>query len=89
MSRRLLEIKYKDFIGISPKMIARTLRIVKSLGMYEYKCSEIAGMLGFADQAHFIRDFKALIGVTPAYFWDICNKKTENIALIQYLRKSY
>jgi len=30
--------------------------------------SELALSLGYSDQAHFIRDFKAIVGVSPAAY---------------------
>jgi AraC-like DNA-binding protein len=34
--------------------------------------SSIAAELGYFDQAHFVRDFKAQVGMTPGQYADCC-----------------
>ena len=48
---------------------ARQARIVAILSSAEVRSqSELAALLGYADQAHFTRDFSRVTGTTPGRF---------------------
>lgn len=70
--RRQLERKFKDQIGISPKQLARIIRLQAALKLLltqqEASLTHIAYQSDYYDQAHFIRDFKAFTGVSPKAF---------------------
>jgi len=53
--------------GASPKQFARVARIEKVLAMRQAGSAwaDIAYGCGFADQAHMINDFDAIVGETP------------------------
>jgi len=69
ISERSLERLFKINIGMSPKLYARVCRFQASLNSlrnngYE-KLSDISYGNGYADQSHFIREFREFSGVTP------------------------
>ncbi len=72
ISPRQLERLYQQYVGLSPKTMARLLRIRQArtaLKHHETRTlSDIAVACGFYDQAHFIREFKAVIGLTPGAY---------------------
>ncbi len=58
-----------DLVGLSPKGLARTLRFHRALlaadPLARPDWSDLAARSGYADQAHMIREFKQLTGLTP------------------------
>jgi AraC-like DNA-binding protein len=72
LSEKSLERKCSSFIGISPKQFIRIVRFqetIKGLAHADKKLlTEASCENGFFDQAHFIKDFKALSGYTPREF---------------------
>ncbi|MEM9833198.1 MAG: helix-turn-helix domain-containing protein [Bacteroidota bacterium] len=69
LSERSLERKFKQWVGIAPKLYARICRFQAALqqlrsGSYE-KLSDIAFDQGYADQSHFIRSFREFTGFSP------------------------
>lgn len=70
LSLRSLQRIFNQYIGISPKWVIRRFRIHEAAERMENgdltDWTEFAGQLGYFDQAHFIRDFKAVAGKTPA-----------------------
>jgi len=73
MSKRQLERLFASEVGISPKRFARTIRFQYILAMKERDESrplaDLAYGAGYADQAHFSRDFRQLTGRTPAEYF--------------------
>jgi AraC-like DNA-binding protein len=70
VSERRLERTFRSGTGLSPKEFSRITRLHAVLARIapvgsELSWVEIASELGFADQAHLIREFRALTGVTP------------------------
>jgi AraC-like DNA-binding protein len=69
VSQRQLERLYQREVGMSPKQYAGLLRIERARSLL--KCMNggstacLALDLGFSDQAHFIREFRAVVGLTP------------------------
>jgi AraC-like DNA-binding protein len=66
-SRSLLERAYRH-VGLNPKRIQRVLRLHAALGAARCGArtwSEVAHAAGYADQAHFTREAKALLGEAP------------------------
>ena len=59
--------------GISPYRYLETIRIARARKLLEQNVPqiEVALQTGFADQSHFSRFFKRLIGVTPRQYADI------------------
>jgi AraC-like DNA-binding protein len=69
IGRRRLERLFQRQIGVAPKELAllvRFERVVHEQGRRSW--TDIALDTGYADQAHFIRDFKQRTGMTPTEF---------------------
>lgn len=68
-SRRRLVERFKEDVGLAPKVFARVLRFhhaVESLKARDSRrLSDLALDCGYYDQAHFDRDFRVFSGVTP------------------------
>jgi AraC-like DNA-binding protein len=71
MGERQLERAFDDHVGLSPKMLARVVRLRGAMAAMRASprpLATLAGDYGWADQAHMTRDFRALAGLTPAAF---------------------
>lgn len=65
---RQLENRFRAEIGLTPKGAARVMRLRKVLRLMaaDLPVAGIAAECGFSDQAHLNREFKSMIGRTPA-----------------------
>lgn len=72
ISRRQLEREFKQKIGLSPKRYSRIARLNEANRRLESgdvdSLTTLAYDSGYADQAHFIREFKAFTGENPTVF---------------------
>ncbi len=74
---RGLERLFRTYVGVPPKWVIRRFRVheaaerIKSGAPSDW--SALACELGYFDQAHFIRDFKAQVGRTPADYAALCS----------------
>ena len=70
LGSRQLERLFKERVGLGPKRLARLVRFQAGLRAHEGGASVAAAAhaAGYADQAHFAREFKAIAGVTPTTF---------------------
>ena len=71
ITRRHLERRFLEDVGATPKRLARIARFQHALRMLEQFDSaspgaETAAACGYADQSHFIRDFRRLAGCSPS-----------------------
>jgi AraC-like DNA-binding protein len=69
-TRRHLEREFLNTVGIGPKRLARIARFQRALQIIEHADprrpgTATAAACGYADQAHFIRDFHDLAGCSP------------------------
>lgn len=58
-------------LGLSPAWLIRRRRLHEAAGRLregELRLTDVAAELGYADQAHFSRDFRSTTGMTPAQF---------------------
>jgi len=73
INRRQLERKFSSAIGLSPKQLSKTIRLQATLKMLLNKkftsLTALAYQGEYYDQAHFIKDFKELTGLTPKEFY--------------------
>lgn len=73
ISRRQLERRFSSVIGISPKQLARIIRLQATIKMLLNgqftSLTAVAYDGDFYDQAHFIKDFKAFTGLSPKKFY--------------------
>lgn len=72
ISLRQLERGFRQSIGMTPKRYMRLARLNEVHRKLErgdaLRLTDVAYDCGYADQAHFIRDFKRLMGTTPSVF---------------------
>ena len=72
ISKRHLERKFTERIGISPKQLCRIFRIKNVLNHskgIESDWATLALSSGYFDQAHFIHEFKFFTGKSPAAYF--------------------
>lgn len=76
-SRRRLEQRFKEEIGISPKLFHRIIRVNKTIHKMiqstKPHLTSICYQMGYFDQSHFIYDFKKFTGLTPSKFLQLTN----------------
>ncbi|GAA0375071.1 helix-turn-helix domain-containing protein [Bacillus horti] len=69
LSIRQLQRLFRKYIGVTPKWVIKRFRLQEAAERLErdesLQWAEIAVQLGYFDQAHFIKDFKAVIGQSP------------------------
>jgi AraC-like DNA-binding protein len=69
-----LDREFSQVVGLSPRTLARILRVRRLLRHIDVHgrigWTELAASLGWFDQAHLIRDFKRHTGVTPSQYQD-------------------
>jgi AraC-like DNA-binding protein len=71
LSQRQIERLYQQQVGLSPKFYSRLLRIEaarRALKQPQQSLTDLGIQMGFYDQSHFIREFKAIIGMTPSAY---------------------
>jgi len=93
LSVRQLQRQFDQTTGVSPKALARAIRFesIRERLMFDpnVNLTDLAYEFGYADQAHFIKDFKALTGKTPGEFalemQQLRNifSKNENVVFLQ------
>jgi len=69
-SRRHLATRFREATGLPPKALARLIRIEHAAQRVREgtPLADIAYESGYADQSHFNRDFRELVGCTPTQF---------------------
>jgi AraC-like DNA-binding protein len=81
VSQRQLERLYQSQVGMSPKRYAQLLRVETARlalkQMTEQSTATLAAELDFYDQSHFIREFRAVIGMTPTAYMKRTHKQSE------------
>jgi AraC-like DNA-binding protein len=78
LSERHLERAFHERVGLSPKFLARVMRLRAWVGSLDSRLAQVpsaeiswaalAADGGFADQAHLVREVRALAGITPVAF---------------------
>ena len=68
-SRQHLSARFAAEYGLTPKVMARVMRFERANRMLRGETrptlTEVAAACGYTDQAHFNRDWRALVGATP------------------------
>ena len=76
VSVRVLEIKFREYVGLSPKEMLLRCRVQEAaerlLAGEEVDFAELALTCGYVDQAHLIREFKLQTGATPGQYARRC-----------------
>ena len=77
LSARHFQRRFTTQVGLSPKLYARTIRFDAALSAHRLKpakpWTEIVHEAGYFDQAHFVRECHALVGMAPSQLigdWD-------------------
>jgi AraC-like DNA-binding protein len=69
---RTLQRRFRYFVGVHPKWVLQRYRLIEAAAQLQAaqppKLSALAASLGYADQAHFQREFRVVIGKTPGSF---------------------
>ncbi len=69
---RTLQRGFRRFVGASPKWVIQRYRLHEAAerlkGSPAPALADLAAELGYADQAHFARDFKRMVGRSPGSF---------------------
>lgn len=69
ISKRTLQRLFRQYVGVSPKWVIQHYRLHDAADQLANgeapDLSALALNLGYFDQAHFIKDFKAMVGSTP------------------------
>jgi AraC-like DNA-binding protein len=70
VSRRQTDRLAKQYFGASPKLLQRKYRALRAAGrlLAGNSCWRAAAGDAFYDQSHFIKEFRAFVGVTPLEF---------------------
>jgi AraC-like DNA-binding protein len=68
---RTLQRLFAEYVGVSPKAVLRRARLHEAAqradnGSVDW--AALAADLGYSDQAHLVRDFRAHLGTTPAAY---------------------
>lgn len=71
-TQRSLQRSFHHYLGVGPKWVLRRYRLQTAAALIDAgTCGDLADLaagLGWFDQAHFTRDFRAVIGVTPSAY---------------------
>ena len=69
LSRKQFEREFKTFVGMGPKRYTHIVRLQKAFLQHQKSTginhAQIALASGYADQSHYIREFKKHCGYTP------------------------
>jgi AraC-like DNA-binding protein len=71
LSQRTLQRLFDKYVGVNPKWVIQRYRLheaAERLVAGPASHAALALELGYCDQAHFVRDFKAIVGVSPAAY---------------------
>jgi AraC-like DNA-binding protein len=70
MTTRQLQRLFREYVGVTPKWVIQRYRLIEAAERLKSdNTTDLAALaldLGYADQAHFIRDFRKLVGRPPA-----------------------
>jgi AraC-like DNA-binding protein len=87
VGERRLQRAFDRSVGVSPKVLSRVLRLRQAIrrldaarGGDRLSWARLAAATGYADQAHLIREFKALAGVTPSGYL----RERQAVGFVQY-----
>ncbi|WP_243735181.1 AraC family transcriptional regulator [Paenibacillus turpanensis] len=69
LHKRKLQRLFEQYVGVSPKWVIRLYRLQNAAERIDLAVHAdwltLAAELGYHDQSHFIKDFKAFVGQTP------------------------
>jgi len=72
LNKRALQRTFHEYVGVSPKWVIKRYRLHEAAEQLAagdgVDWPRLALDLGYFDQAHFIKDFKAIVGTSPAEY---------------------
>jgi len=72
ITKRTLQRLFAKYVGVSPKWVIQRYRLHEAAEQLvaggSISQSALALNLGYSDQAHFVRDFKSIVGTSPAAY---------------------
>lgn len=72
LDKRSLQRLFQKYVGIGPKWVIQRYRLHEAVAQVQagapVNWTELALALGYFDQTHFIRDFRKLVGQSPAEY---------------------
>jgi AraC-like DNA-binding protein len=72
LPKRTLQRLFNEYVGVGPKWVINRYRLHEAIAQLQAGnliiWADLALKLGYFDQAHFIRDFRKLIGRSPAEY---------------------
>ncbi len=71
LTSRTLERRFRRALGQPPKQVLQRYRLIAAaerLKRRDTTIARVAQELGYFDQAHFVKDFRRTLGVTPSIF---------------------
>src|SRR5262249_10600265 len=72
VNKRTMQRLFAKYVGVSPKWVIQRYRLHEAAEQLASGATvnqaELALSLGYSDQAHFVRDFKRIVGVSPAAY---------------------
>ena len=76
LSPRALQRLFSDYVGVGPKWVIQRYRLHEAVARVQagrpVAWAALAQDLGYFDQAHFIADFRKLVGHTPGDYERLC-----------------
>jgi AraC-like DNA-binding protein len=78
INKRALQRLFSQYVGVSPKWVIQRYRLHEATEQVaageSIDWAKLAVDLGYFDQAHLIKDFKAMIGLTPVEYAAVVRK---------------
>jgi AraC-like DNA-binding protein len=71
LAPRRLQRLFARYVGVSPKWVIQRYRLHEAATQLERGPASQSGLaleLGYADQAHFVKDFRTIVGTSPAAY---------------------
>lgn len=72
LNRRALQRLFQKYVGVSPKWVIQRYRLHEAIAQVQagktMGWTALALELGYFDQAHFVRDFRQLVGMAPGAY---------------------
>lgn len=79
-SMRQLQRRFLAATGLSPKLLARLTRLQRAWAAVQQNVNftRAAALAGYADQPHFVREFREFAGVTPSQYLRSAHELTDH-----------
>jgi len=91
LAKRTLQRLFHEYVGVTPKWVIQRYRLFEAaeqLAAGHTDGVRVAHELGYFDQAHFIRDFQALVGRSPLEFArNLTGRTASSAASSSYVRE--